>query len=121
VDSFLGESSPQSSVNISRENEAVVIDILAGPGQQFYFTLVNLSQLGSKFVNQGLGYEMDTVRSYSFTGRVLRRLGKKVDPEVVDTGRRLRVTVPPELARDGLLIVGFDPRDMSWFSKEMRR
>ena len=121
VDSYLGEGSPQSSMNISRENEAVVIEILAGPDQHFYFAMVNLNQLGSKFVNQGLGYEMDTVRSYSFTGRFLRRLGKKVDPDDVDTGRRLRVTVPPEVARDGLLIVGFDPRDMSWFSKELLR
>jgi len=121
VDSFLGEGSPQSSVNISRDNEAVVIEILAGPDQHFYFTLVNLNQLGSKVVNQDLGYEMDTVRSYSFTGRFLRHLGRKVDPDNVDTGRRLRVTVPPEVARDGLLIVGFDPRDMLWFSKELLR
>jgi hypothetical protein len=121
VDSLAGESSPQSSLRISRDNGAVRIEIVAGPDQRFDFINVVQSRLGSEFVNQGLHYGMETIRSYSFTARLLRHLGKKVEPDRVALGRRLVVTVPPEMARDGLLIVGFDPRDMSWFSNELTR
>jgi hypothetical protein len=72
-----------------------------------------VSGLGSEFVNQGLHYEMQTVRWYSFTARLLRHLGKKVDPDNLSIGGRLVVTAPPEIARSGSLIVGFDPTNMS--------
>jgi hypothetical protein len=121
VDSFGGESGPQSSLRISRDNQAVRMEIVAGPDQQFVFCQVDESHLGNKFVNQGLHYEMETVRWYSFTARLLRHLGKKVEPDRFAIGRRLVVTVPPEIARDGLLIVGFDPRNMSSFSNDLTR
>ena len=121
VDSFSGETGPQSSLRISRDNQAVRIEIVAGPGQGFYFCNVEESKLGSEFVNQGLHYEMETVRWYSPIARLLRHLGKKVEPDKVAFGRRLVVTVPPEIARGGLLIVGFDPRNMSSFSNDLTR
>jgi|SRR5208337_4437342 len=121
VDNFWGRSSPLSSLRISRDNQAVRIEIVAGPDQGFAFASVDESQLGSEFVNQGLHYEMETVRWYSFTARLLRRFGKKVEPDRVAIGHRLVVTVPPEIARDGLLIVGFDPRNMSSFSNDLTR
>ena len=121
VDNFAGESSPQSSLRISRDNQAVRIEIVAGPDQVIPFSSVDESQLGSEFVNQGLHYEMEIVRWYSFTSRLLRHLGKKVEPDRVAFGRRLVVTVPPEMARDGVLIVGFDPRNMSSFSNDLTR
>jgi len=121
VDTFAGESSPQSSLRISRDNQAVSIEIVAGPDQGFAFPEVDVRHLGNKFVNQGLHYEIEIARTYSLTSRLLRRLGKKVEPDRFAFGRRLVVTVPPEIARDGLLIVGFDPRDMSSFSNDLTR
>jgi hypothetical protein len=121
VDTLFGEGSPQSSLRISRDNGAVRIEIVAGQGQAFALGNAYVSHLGSGFVNQGLNYEMDAIRSYSVTARVLRHLGKKVEPDNVSIGRRLVVTVPAEMARAGVVIVGFDPRDMSWFSKELPR
>jgi hypothetical protein len=121
VNSFFGGSSPQSSLRISRDNQVARIEIVAGPGQSPTFFMVVESRLGSEFVNQGLRYEMETIRSYSLTARLLRYLGKKVEPDRVAFGRRLVVTVPPEMARDGVLIVGFDPRNMSSFSNDLTR
>jgi hypothetical protein len=121
VDSFSGESGPQSSLRISRDNQAVRIEIVAGPEQGFAFSNVDESYVGNKFVNQGLHYEMETVRTYSFSARLLRHLGQKVEPDRAHLGRRLVVTAPPEIARDGLLIVGFDPRNMSSFSDDLTR
>jgi hypothetical protein len=121
VNGFRGGSSPQSSLRISRDNQAVRIEIVAGAGQRFAFGGVVESQLGSEFVNQGLHYEMETARWYSFSARFLRHLGQKVEPDRVAFGRRLVVTAPPEMARDGLLIVGFDPRNMSSFSNDLTR
>jgi hypothetical protein len=121
VDSLIGGSSPQSSLTTSRDNGAVRIEIIAGPNQQFSFGGDVPSTPGGEFVNQGLRYEMETARWYSFSARFLRHFGKKVEPDNVSIGRRLVVTVPPEIARDGLLIVGFDPRNMSSFSSDLTR
>jgi len=121
VNGFRGGSSPQSSLRISRGNQAVRMEIVSGPDQGFHFGGAVESQLGNEFVNQGLHYEMETVRWYSFTARLLRHLGKKVQPDRSAIGRRLVVTAPPEMARDGLLIVGFDPRNMSSFSNDLTR
>jgi hypothetical protein len=121
VNGFRGGSSPQSSLRISRGNQAVRMEIVSGPDQGFHFGGAVESQLGNEFVNQGLHYEMETVRWYSFTARLLRHLGKKVQPDRSAIGRRLVVTAPPEMARDGLLIVGFDPRNMSSFSDDLTR
>jgi hypothetical protein len=121
ADNFIGGSSPQSSLRLSRDGQAVRIEIGLGAGQRFAFGNVVESQLSSKFVHQGLQYEIETSRGYSFIARVLRRLGKRVQPDKVTIGRRLVVTVPPEIARDGLLIVGFDPRNMSSFSNWLFR
>jgi hypothetical protein len=121
VNGLLGGSSAKSSLRISRDNQAVHIEIVAGPGQKFSFPDVVESQLGSRFVNQGLYYEVETVCWYSFTARLLSHVGRKVEPDRVGFGRRLVVTVPPEIARSGLLVVGFDPRDMSWFSNDLLR
>ena len=121
VDNFRGGSSPESSLTISRDNQATRIEIVAGPGQQFAFGNADESRLGSKFVNQGLDYDVEAIRWYSFTARLLRRFGKIVEPDRVAIGRRLVVTAPPEIARDGLLIVGFDPRNMSSFSNDLTR
>jgi len=121
VDSFGGESGAQSDLRISRDNQAVRIEIVAGPDQGFVFCQVEESHLGNKFVNQGLHYEMETAPTYSFIARLLRHLGKRVEPDRFAIGRRLVVTVPPEIARDGLLIVGLDPRNMSSFSSDLTR
>lgn len=121
VDTFWGGSDPQSSLRISRDNQAVRIEIVAGANQGFAFANVDESRLENKFVNQGLHYEMETVRWYSFTSRLLRHLGKKVEPDRSAIGHRLVVTAPPEMARDGLLIVGFDPRNMSSFPNDLTR
>lgn len=119
VDYFSGGSGPQSSLRISRDKQAVRIEIIAGPDQQFAFPEVDVKHAVNKFVIQGLHYEMETLRTYSFIARLLRCLGKKVEPDRVVFGHRLLVTVPPEIARDGLLIVGFDPRNMTAFSNDL--
>jgi hypothetical protein len=121
VDYFGGRSGPQSSLRISRDNQAVRIEIAAGPDQRFAFPEVDVKHAVNKFVIQGLDYEIETLRTYSFMARLLRHLGEKVEPDRVVVGRRLDVTVPPEIARDGLLIVGFDPRNMSSFSSDLTR
>ncbi|MGD0458060.1 MAG: hypothetical protein ABSC21_09975 [Terriglobia bacterium] len=121
VDSLGWGSSPQGRLRISRDNGAVRMEIVIGRDQAFAFALVDKSHLGSKFVNQGLHYEMETVPAYSPMARLLRYLGEKVEPDDVGIGRRLVVTAPPEIARDGLLIVGFDPRNMSSFSNDLTK
>jgi hypothetical protein len=121
VDNFGGRSGPQSSLRISRDNQAVRIEIVAGPDQGFVFCQVEESHLENEFVNQGLRYEMESTRTYSLVARLLRHLSKKVEPDNVTIGPRLVVTVPPAIARDGLLIVGFDPRNMSSFSNDLTR
>jgi hypothetical protein len=121
VDSLTGEGSPQSAMTTANDNGAVRIEIVVGPNQRFSFGNVADRYVAGRFVNQGLDYQTETVPSYSFSARLLRRFGRKAQPDNLILGHRLVVTVPPQIARDGLLIAGFDPRDMSWFSKELPR
>ncbi len=121
VDSLSGRTGPQSRLSISRDDQAVRMEIVAGADQLFDFGNVDDRHLGSKFLNQDLFYETETVRSYSLVARLLRHLGEKVEPDKVRIGHRIVVTVPPEIVRSGLLIVGFDPRNMSSFSNDLTR
>jgi hypothetical protein len=121
VDNFAGESSTESTLRISRDDRAVRIEIDAGPGQTLAFANVVQSRLGSEFVNQGLHYEIEIVRTRSFLARLALSLGMRVEPDRVAIGHRLVVTVPPRVASEGLLVVGFDPRDTSTFSNDLLR
>jgi hypothetical protein len=121
VDSLGGQSGPQSSLRVSRGDREVRIEIVAGQDQRFVFAQVDASRLRGELVNQGLHYQIETVPEYSLAARVLRRLSKKVQPDQIAIVGRLVVTVPPEIGRSGLQIVGFDPRDMSSFSNDLTR
>jgi hypothetical protein len=122
VNNLIGGSDPRATMRITRDGQAIRIQIALGPSQQFIFVgAPGVELLGSSFVYQTLRYEMETVRTYSFTARLLLHLGKKVEPDNVTLGRQLVVTVPPEVVSRGLLIVGFDPRNMSWFSNDLTK
>jgi hypothetical protein len=119
LDSLDGRSGPQSNLSITRHSDAVRIEICAGADQAFVFVMVDEGRLRNQFINQGLRYEIETVPHYSTAASILHHLNKGVEPDEAALGRRLVVTVPPEIASKGLLIVGFDPRDTSTFSNDL--
>jgi hypothetical protein len=119
VNNFAGGASSQSSLKIARQGRAVRIEVVAGPGGEILFKNAIVSQLASRFVNQGLAYELEINHRYSRTARLLHHFGKSMGPDA-SIGRSMAVTVPPEIAGDGLLIVGFDPKTMGWFSQPLR-